>query len=40
MQIQNIDNLPEGVDDDDDWYFDGAVSGDSVQRDGVKQEVV
>lgn len=28
----NVDNLPEGVNDDDDWDFDGALRGESVQR--------
>lgn len=33
----DIDMLPEGVDDDEEWDFDGTVGGDSKQRVGVKR---
>lgn len=33
----NIDNLPKGVDDDDDCDFDGVVGGDSAQRVSVAE---
>lgn len=34
--VPEIDNLPKGADDDGDWYFDGAIGGESLQRVGVK----
>lgn len=31
----NIDNLPQVVDDNENWDFDGAIGGKSTQRVGV-----
>lgn len=36
----NIDNLPEAVDDDNDWNFDEQISEESVQRAGVKRKLL
>lgn len=33
-----IDNLPEGVGDNDDWDFNGAGGGYSAQRVGVRRK--
>lgn len=34
----NIHNLPEGLDDDDNWDFNGAIGGDSVQCAALKRK--
>lgn len=33
-----FNDLPEGVDDDDDWGLDGAVGGESVSRARMKRK--
>lgn len=35
----NIDKLPEGVDENEDWDFDGAISGESSQYVGMKRKL-
>lgn len=36
----NVDNLPEDIDDDEDWNFDSATGGESVQHVGVKRKLL
>lgn len=36
---QNIDKIPEGVDDNDDWDFNGAIGGKSAQRVSIKRKL-
>lgn len=34
----NIENIPEGIDDDDDWDFDGAIVVETAQLVGMKRK--
>lgn len=36
----NIDNLPNVVDYDGDWDFDGAIGGEAAQRVGLKRKLL
>lgn len=35
-EYPNINILPESINDDEDWKFDGATGGEFAQRVGVK----
>lgn len=36
--VSHVDSVPEAVDDDEDWDFDGATGGESAQRVGMKRK--
>lgn len=40
VAVSNIDNIPEGVDEDDNWKFGWAIGRQSVQRVDVKRKLL